>query len=262
MTGRGCASSIPPASTRACRTLRGGRRTPRTAVHGRRVPLDDEGQTVAPGNVSARPPKRSPTCSPPWRRLGHRPPSCCTPRCTSRPHAGATSSAHGTCSTTASGRRHRRAPSSAWRASATRATRRDPGCRPHCPAGLKYQASGHEQRRGGRSSVSGHERRRRDPGWFGVRCVFRTSDRRPTRSASPCGRRAPRPRHRAGRGRGPRYSGLVASEYLRIAQAYWIGTEQPSRGSEVFSLLRESDLDATTTSTASSTRPRAPADVE
>jgi len=49
------------------------------------------------------------------------------------------------------------------------------------------------------------------------------------------------------------YSGLVASEYLRIAQAYWIGTEQPSRGSESSRSCVRATSTPTTTSTASST---------
>jgi hypothetical protein len=83
------------------------------------------------------------------------------------------------------------------------------------------------------------------PGWFGVRCVFRTSDP-PTYEERITLWQASSLDHAIEQAEAEAlaYSGLVASEYLRIAQAYWIGTEQPSRGSEVFSLLRESDLDA------------------
>jgi len=61
-------------------------------------PLDDEGQTVAPGNVSAQAAQAVTNLFATLAAAGSSPSSCCTPRCTSRPHAGATSSAHGTCS--------------------------------------------------------------------------------------------------------------------------------------------------------------------
>ncbi len=38
------------------------------------------------------------------------------------------------------------------------------------------------------------------------------------------------------------YSESVAGRYLGIAQAYHIGSEEPSHGDEVFSLLRTSEL--------------------
>jgi len=39
------------------------------------------------------------------------------------------------------------------------------------------------------------------------------------------------------------YADQLRSEYLQIAQAYWIGPDQPAEGAELFSLLRDSDLD-------------------
>lgn len=83
-----------------------------------------------------------------------------------------------------------------------------------------------------------------EPGWFGVRCVFRWS-RPPTyeeritlwRAGSLDDAIARAEQEAAG------YAERLGSEYLEIAQAYWIGAERPDEGSEVFSLMRDSDLE-------------------
>jgi pentatricopeptide repeat protein len=83
-----------------------------------------------------------------------------------------------------------------------------------------------------------------EPGWFGVRCVFRWS-RPPTyeeritlwQAASLDDAIARAEQEAAG------YAERLGSEYLEIAQAYWIGADRPEEGSEVFSLMRDSDLE-------------------
>jgi len=82
-------------------------------------------------------------------------------------------------------------------------------------------------------------------GWYGVRCVFRwtrpsTYEERITlweaESLDDAIAKA--------EAEAQVYATRLNSEYLDIAQAYWIGPAQPQAGSEVFSLMRDSTLDA------------------
>lgn len=82
-----------------------------------------------------------------------------------------------------------------------------------------------------------------EPGWFGVRCVFRwsqppTYEERITlwRAESLDDAIAKAEEEAAS------YAGKLDSEYLDIAQAYWIGSTPPGNGAEAFSLMRDSDL--------------------
>lgn len=83
-----------------------------------------------------------------------------------------------------------------------------------------------------------------EPGWFGVRCVFRWSqpptyeERITLWQASSLDDAIARAEHEAAG-----YATRLGSEYLEIAQAYWIGPNRPDEGSEVFSLMRDSDLE-------------------
>jgi len=170
---------VDPRLYEGVRTTTRRRRTPRLLFTAGACP-STRGQTVAPGNVSARPPSgHQPVRT--LRRLGHRPPSCCT-------HAVRRSSRRGDLVSAwdvLHDRFGEKAPPSTLLGVRARYPSNSSRSRlsPSLPAGLKYQASGHEQRRAEASSVSGMTTTT-DPGWFGVRCVFRTSDRRPTRSAS------------------------------------------------------------------------------
>ena len=83
-----------------------------------------------------------------------------------------------------------------------------------------------------------------EPGWFAVRCVFRwtqppTYEERITlwqaESLDDAIARA--------EAEALAYAKRRNSEYLEMAQAYWIGSVPPADGSEVFSLMRDSELD-------------------
>ena len=83
-----------------------------------------------------------------------------------------------------------------------------------------------------------------DPGWFAVRCIFRwanssTYEERmtlwPADSLDEAIEKAENEAYA--------YADQLRSEYLQIAQAYWIGADPPSAGAELFSLLRDSELD-------------------
>ncbi len=82
-------------------------------------------------------------------------------------------------------------------------------------------------------------------GWYGVRCVFRwtrpsTYEERVTLwEAESLDDAIAKAESEA-----QRYASRLNSEFLDIAQAYWIGADRPSAGSEVFSLMRDSTLDA------------------
>jgi hypothetical protein len=83
-----------------------------------------------------------------------------------------------------------------------------------------------------------------EPGWFGVRCVFRwaqppTYEERITlwEAESLDDAIAMAETEAAA------YARRLDSEYLEIAQAYWIGPSRPAHGSEAFSLMRDSELE-------------------
>jgi len=84
-----------------------------------------------------------------------------------------------------------------------------------------------------------------EPGWFGVRCIFRWSqpptyeERITLWEATSLDDAIAKAEEEA-----RAYANRLDSEYLDIAQAYWIGVARPTRGSEVFSLMRDSELDA------------------
>lgn len=84
-----------------------------------------------------------------------------------------------------------------------------------------------------------------EPGWFGVRCVFRwaqppTYEERITLwEADSLDDAIAKAEAEAAA-----YAARLNSEYLDIAQAYWIGPRRPVNGSEVFSLMRDSELDS------------------
>lgn len=82
-------------------------------------------------------------------------------------------------------------------------------------------------------------------GWYGVRCIFRwtqpsTYEERVTLWEADSLDDAIAKAESEARV----YAGRLTSEYLDIAQAYWIGPERPQAGSEVFSLMRDSTLDS------------------
>ncbi|MGH9093133.1 MAG: hypothetical protein ACRDZR_17410 [Acidimicrobiales bacterium] len=83
-----------------------------------------------------------------------------------------------------------------------------------------------------------------EPGWFGVRCIFRWSGA-PTYEERITLWQADSLDHAIARAEddAAAYAERLGSEYLEIAQAYWIGPERPEQGSEVFSLMRDSDLE-------------------
>jgi hypothetical protein len=83
-----------------------------------------------------------------------------------------------------------------------------------------------------------------EPGWFGVRCIFRWSQP-PTYEERITLWRAESLDDAIARAEADAaaYAARLGSEYLDIAQAYWIGPEQPVHGSEVFSLMRDSELE-------------------
>jgi hypothetical protein len=82
------------------------------------------------------------------------------------------------------------------------------------------------------------------PGWFGVRCVFRWSqpltyeERITLWEADSLDDAIALAEVDA-----QAYAERLNSEYLDMAQAYWIGANRPEVGSELFSLMRDSDLD-------------------
>ncbi len=82
------------------------------------------------------------------------------------------------------------------------------------------------------------------PGWFGVRCVFRWSqpltyeERITLWEADSLDDAIAFAEMDA-----QAYAERLNSEYLQMAQAYGIGQKRPVAGSEVFSLMRDSDLD-------------------
>jgi hypothetical protein len=84
-----------------------------------------------------------------------------------------------------------------------------------------------------------------EPGWFGVRCIFRWSqpptyeERITLWEAESLDEAIAKAEAEAAT-----YAERLDSEYLDIAQAYWIGPAQPANGSETFSLMRDSELDA------------------
>jgi hypothetical protein len=82
-------------------------------------------------------------------------------------------------------------------------------------------------------------------GWFGVRCVFRwsrpsTYEERITLWEADSLDDAIAQAESEARA----YAERLNSEFLDIAQAYWIGADRPQAGSEVFSLMRDSTLDS------------------
>jgi hypothetical protein len=83
-----------------------------------------------------------------------------------------------------------------------------------------------------------------EPGWFGVRCIFRWSQP-PTYEERITLWRAESLDDAIARAEeeATAYALRLGSEYLDIAQAYWIGGRQPAHGSEVFSLMRDSELE-------------------
>lgn len=83
-----------------------------------------------------------------------------------------------------------------------------------------------------------------EPGWFGVRCIFRWSQP-PTYEERITLWRADSLDDAIAKAEADAaaYAGRLGSEYLDIAQAYWIGSGQPVDGSEVFSLMRDSELE-------------------
>lgn len=83
-----------------------------------------------------------------------------------------------------------------------------------------------------------------EPGWFGVRCVFRWS-RPPTYEERITLWRAESLDDAIAKAEAEAadYASRLGSDYLDIAQAYWIGSVQPVHGSEVFSLMRDSELE-------------------
>jgi hypothetical protein len=82
-------------------------------------------------------------------------------------------------------------------------------------------------------------------GWFGVRCVFRWSqpstyeERVTLWEADSLDDAIAQAESEA-----QAYAARLNSEFLDIAQAYWIGADRPQAGSEVFSLMRDSTLDS------------------
>jgi hypothetical protein len=82
-------------------------------------------------------------------------------------------------------------------------------------------------------------------GWFGVRCVFRwsrpsTYEERITLWEADSLDDAIAQAESEARA----YAERLNSEFLDIAQAYWIGADRPQAGSEVFSLMRDSTLES------------------
>lgn len=97
----------------------------------------------------------------------------------------------------------------------------------------------------GAEEPGGSEGSAGEPGWFGVRCVFRwsqppTYEERITLWEAVSLDDAIAQAEEEAR----TYAQRLDSEYLDIAQAYWIGAVRPANGSEVFSLMRDSELDA------------------
>jgi hypothetical protein len=84
-----------------------------------------------------------------------------------------------------------------------------------------------------------------EPGWFGVRCFFRWSEpptyeeRITLWEAASLDDAIVMAEEDA-----KAYAARLNSQYLELAQAYWIGPKPPASGSETFSLMRDSDLDA------------------
>jgi hypothetical protein len=83
-----------------------------------------------------------------------------------------------------------------------------------------------------------------DPGWFAVRCVFRwpdqqTYEERLTLWAADSLDGA----IELAEGEAQAYADALHAEYLEIAQAYWIGPDRPDQGGELFSLMRDSELE-------------------
>jgi hypothetical protein len=86
-----------------------------------------------------------------------------------------------------------------------------------------------------------------EPGWFGVRCVFRWSEPLTYEERLTIWEAASLDQAIAMAEDDARaYAKRLNSEYLQLAQAYWIGPKQPGAGSEVFSLMRDSDHDPDT----------------
>lgn len=83
-----------------------------------------------------------------------------------------------------------------------------------------------------------------EPGWFGVRCVFRWSSP-PTYEERITLWRAESLDDAIAKAEEEAvvYARRLESEYLDIAQAYWIGPDEPGHGAEVFSLMRDSELE-------------------
>jgi hypothetical protein len=82
-------------------------------------------------------------------------------------------------------------------------------------------------------------------GWFGVRCVFRwsgpsTYEERVTLWEADSLDDAIAKAESEARA----YAERLNSEFLDIAQAYWIGADRPPAGAEVFSLMRDSTLES------------------
>jgi hypothetical protein len=84
-----------------------------------------------------------------------------------------------------------------------------------------------------------------EPGWFGVRCIFRWPDQQTYEErltlwqADSLDQAIEKAETEA-----QRYAQQLRTEYLDIAQAYWIGAERPKQGDELFSLMRDSELDS------------------
>ncbi len=94
---------------------------------------------------------------------------------------------------------------------------------------------------GGEGGGGGQDTR----GWFGVRCVFRwsrpsTYEERITLWEADSLDDAIAKAEAEARA----YAERLNSEFLDIAQAYWIGADRPEAGSEVFSLMRDSTLES------------------
>lgn len=83
-----------------------------------------------------------------------------------------------------------------------------------------------------------------DPGWFAVRCIFRWPDQQTYEerltlwAAGSLDQAIEKAETEA-----QTYAVALHAEYLEIAQAYWIGPDRPGAGDELFSLMRDSELE-------------------
>jgi len=86
-----------------------------------------------------------------------------------------------------------------------------------------------------------------ESGWFGVRCFFRWSEPATYEERITLWKAASLDDAIAMAEEDAKaYADRLKAEYLELAQAYWIGPKPPASGSEAFSLMRDSELDADT----------------